>query len=130
MFIGNYCRSGRWLLPGESRLRDATLEGQDEGVEEVEALLVEGREVGADSAEGGGAFGGAKAAGDFLLHLEHANGLLGEVVAERHARVAGESQHLGCLIAQPAQQIDRETLASPSALAAGWRRGIGCFALA
>lgn len=67
------------------------LEGQGEGMEEASALLAQGIEVRADDAEGLSARQGAKAAGDLLLDLRHAHGLLGEGVGERNPRVSQEA---------------------------------------
>ncbi len=44
---------------------------------------------------GGGVFGVAEAAGDFLFGLGHADVALGAVVGERHVGVAGEAEHFG-----------------------------------
>ena len=46
----------------------------------VEALLVEGGEVGAKGAEGGGAGESTKTAGDFLFEFAHSYCLLGLLV--------------------------------------------------
>jgi hypothetical protein len=51
-------------------------------VEEVGALLVEGSEVGTNSAESLKASLDSEAAGDFLFDLGHADGLLGGIVGE------------------------------------------------
>lgn len=66
----------------ESRLGRLALEGQGEGMEEVDALLVQGGEVGTDGAEGIGAVHGSETAGIFLFDLGHANGLLSKVIGE------------------------------------------------
>ncbi len=91
------------------------LEGLGEGVEEIGALLAQGVEVRADGAEGLSARQGAKAAGDLLLDLGHAHGLLGEVVGERHPGVGHEAQHIVGVGAQSVEQIDG--LALPRAAA-------------
>ena len=54
----------------------------DGGLEEVEVLLLQGGEVGADGAEGLCAFSGAEASGDLVLDLGHADRLFGKVVTE------------------------------------------------
>ncbi len=56
------------------------MEGQGEGKEEIRALFVEGREIGADGAEGVEATRGAEATGDFLFNLGHAHRLFAEVM--------------------------------------------------
>jgi hypothetical protein len=50
----------------------AALEGEDEGLEDVGALLVQGGEVEADGGEALGAGVGTEDAGDSLLELWHA----------------------------------------------------------
>lgn len=63
------------------------MKGEDQGLEEVTALLAQGGEIGAVDAERVGALGGAEAAGDFLLEFGHADIAFGLVVVERHLRV-------------------------------------------
>ena len=79
------------MLNREVRLRDVALEHLNERREEVEVLLLKGSEVGADGAEGLSALGSAEAAGDLVLDLGHADGLFGEVVAERNERIGSET---------------------------------------
>jgi hypothetical protein len=56
----------------EARLGWSALEGQGERVEEMRALLVQGRQIGAKGAEGVEAARGAQATGDLLFDLGHA----------------------------------------------------------
>jgi len=66
-------------------------------VECADPVLAGGREVAADRQEPLSAGGGAPAAGDFLLELDHADVLLGLVVAKRHPEVVSEAQHVGLI---------------------------------
>lgn len=93
------------------------LESLGQGMEEISALLAQGVEVRADDAEGLSAREGAKAAGDLLLDLGHAHGLLGEVVGERHPLIGHEAQYLVGVGAQPVEQIDGLALPRAAALA-------------
>lgn len=104
------------------------LEGQGEGMEEVGALLAQGVEARADDAEGLSARKASKAAGDLLLDLRHAHGLLGEVVGERNPMVGHEAQHIEGSGAQPVEQIDGLALPRAAALARRRRAWIGGFA--
>jgi len=72
-----------------------------------EALFAGGGEVGADRQEPLGVAGGAPAAGDLLLELDHPQVPLGEVVVERHPEVVGEAQHLDLAVIQAQQQVLR-----------------------
>ena len=104
------------------------LEGLGEGVEEIGALLAQGVEVRADDAEGLSACHGAKTAGDLLLDLRHAHGLLGEVIGKGHPRVGHEAQHIVGVGAQPVEQIDGLALPGAAALARRRRAWIGGLA--
>ena len=104
------------------------LEGLGEGMEEIGALLAQGVEVRADGAEGLSASQGAKAAGDLLLDLGHAHGLLGEVVGERHSEIGHEAQYIIGVGAQPVEQIDGLALPRAATLARRRRAWIGGLA--
>lgn len=91
-------------------------------------MFLDGGEVRSDGTEGVGALWGAEVAGDLLLDLGHADGLLGEVVAERNVGVDCEAENIVGMIAQATQEIERETLSGSAALAAGRRRWVGDFA--
>ena len=56
------------------------MEGQRKGVKEINALLVQGGQIGSKSAKGIGTVFGSEAAGNFLLDLWHAHRLLGNRV--------------------------------------------------
>ena len=70
------------------------MESFDEGVIEVEFLLVEGREVRANSAEGGGADESTKATGDLLFDFAHTDRLLGDVIGERRSGIEGKAKDI------------------------------------
>ena len=91
---------------------------------EVEVLLVERGEVGADGAEGGGAGESTKAAGDFLLDLAHPDCLLGDVIGEGCIGIESESEHIVFVLAQSRQEIRCVALSSAAALAGRWNRWI------
>ena len=55
-------------------------------------MLANGRSVRADAGDGLCAVQGAEAAGDFLLHLEHAQVLFGLIVGERDGRITQEGE--------------------------------------
>ncbi len=86
------------------------------------ALLVHGIEVRADGAEILRTLKRAKTAGDFLLHLGHADGALAQVVGKQHAQIRHETQHLGGMLAHTADEIERHGLFNPAA-ALGLPRG-------
>ena len=77
-------------------------------------LLVHGIEVRTDDAEGLRAFEGAPAAGDFLFHLRHADGALGQIVGERHPQVRDKAQHRLGMLAHASDQVKRERLLDPT----------------
>ena len=60
----------------------ASHESQAQDLEQIMPLLVHSIEIGADGAEILRADERAKAAGDFLLHLGHANGALPQIVGK------------------------------------------------
>ncbi len=87
-----------------------------EGLEDVPSLF-SGRCD--DGAEGGEVLSGvesAEGAGDFHLHLHHAQRLLGQVVGEGDVEVDEEAQGLVLEVMQPAQQV----LSRPSLGLARW----------
>jgi hypothetical protein len=94
-------------------------------MEEVETLLLQGGEVGADGAEGLCAFSGAEASGDLLLDLGHADRLFGKVVTERDAWIGREAQDIVGMITQSSVEIERYALRRAPASAAGGFLWIG-----
>src|SRR5688572_7918745 len=69
-------------------------ENAAERFHEREALLANGRDVAADAAEDVGSAATSKAAGDFLLGLDHAQIPFGQVVVEGDPEIVHEGQHL------------------------------------
>ena len=74
-------------------------------LESVSCLLANRGDVAADAAEGAGTLLSAEAAGDLLLHLEHADILLGQIIVERHPKVVHEAQRLTTILSQTGQQV-------------------------
>lgn len=116
------------MLRRESRLSDVALESLNERREEIEVLLLKGSEVGADGAEGLSTRGSTEAAGDLVLDLGHADGLFGEVVAERNERIDGEAQDVIGMLTQSSPEIERNALRRAPTFAARRWGGIGRFA--
>jgi len=75
--------------PGHRR---GALQGQLEGVEEIDRLLEQGGEVEADAGEGVGPLSRAGAAADLLLGFGQARVAFGVVVVEGDVAVAEEAQ--------------------------------------
>ena len=90
-------------------------------MEDVGALLVQGREAGADGGEALDPGVGAEGAGDLLLEFGHAHVALGLIVVERHAQVGDEAQHIVALLAQALDEVVGRGLLD-AALGARWRR--------
>lgn len=61
----------------------------------------------------------AQRAGDFLLHLGHADGAFAKVVGERHRRIGYEQQHRVSVPAQMQQQVEGDGLLDAASLATG-----------
>ncbi len=108
----------------------ASHESQAQDLEQIMPLLVHGIEIGADGAEILRADERAKAAGDFLLHLGHTDGALAQIVGKWHTQVCHETQHLGSMFVQTAQQIEGQGLLDPAAaLIPPFRPGIAGLSL-
>src|SRR2546423_14169330 len=78
--------------------------------EQCDALLAQGRQVTANTAEHRHSLFGAEAPGDLLLHFDHAQISLGLVVVKRHGKIEQEAQHGPFALREPIQQIARRTL--------------------
>ena len=78
-------------------------------------LLIHGIEVRANGAEVLRALECAKAAGDFLLYLGHTNGALPQIVGKWYAQIRQEAQHRVGMLAQAADEIERQGLLDPAA---------------
>lgn len=86
----------------------------------VMALLAHGGQVATD---GGGVLGAiptAKAARDLLLHLEHTQVALGQVVVKGHVEIIEERQNLGALLVKPLGQIAGFRLFGEAVCVAAW----------
>jgi hypothetical protein len=64
-----------------------------------------GGEVTAESAKGADPFRRAKGSGDLLLHLDHAQVALGQVVGERNGQVIQKPEHLLGALQEGIQQV-------------------------
>jgi hypothetical protein len=95
-------------------------------MEGIHALFVERRQVGADSAEGIEAAGGAEASGDFLFDLGHPHRLLTEVVGEGDPAIGHKAPDIVGIGVQAVDEIERLTLLGPPAFARGRCARIGC----
>ena len=73
--------------------------------QQINPLLSERGKVAANAAEHDSALFTAKAARDFLLHLDHAQIPLGLVVVKRHSKVVQKPQHRLLLLGEAVQQI-------------------------
>src|SRR5256714_10284394 len=78
--------------------------------EQCDALLAQGRQVTANTAEHRHSLFGAEAPGDLLLHFDPAQISLGLVVVKRHGKIDQEAQHGPSALREPIQQIARRTL--------------------
>ena len=71
---------------------------------------------------------GAEGAGDFLLHLHHADVLLGQVIVEGHVEVVHECEGFGTVLVESFKQVSGLGLLACAALLLGvgrpWRQGI------
>ncbi len=95
-----------------------------QGVEQRSTLFAQGREVSADATKGGGSGEAAKAAGNLLLDLDHAQVPFSLVIVKGHRQIGYEGQHGVLLLAQPIQQVACSTLFGTS-FSLGWRMLFG-----
>lgn len=93
------------------------MEGENQGMKKIAALLAHGGQTGAGDAEGVSAWRGAKATGDLLLQFRHPNVALGLVVVKQDTRIVEETQHIVGVSVQTSEEIDRSRLLDPSASA-------------
>jgi hypothetical protein len=78
--------------------------------EEGNVLFSQRREIATNAAEHGNSWLGAEAAGDLLLHLDHAQVSFGLVVVKRHRKIMEEPKHLPLSLRETIQQIARRAL--------------------
>ena len=97
-----------------------------QGLEDVPAALAGGGDDRAQIGEDACAFEGSEAAGDFHLHLHHAQVALGQIVGEGDGEVAKEAQDIVFVGLQPFEQIVTGPAFGPSfgALIEGRRRAM------
>jgi len=108
-----------------------TSQGGLQSRKQVQALLAQARQIAPDAAKGSRARGGAKAARDLLLHLDHPKVTLGLIVIKRHPKVLQESQHCLLMLAQSIEQVACSALfrtAPVTRLGLGHRMGSLTFA--
>src|SRR6266566_9819062 len=90
--------------------------------EPCDPLLTERGEITANATEHGHPLFCAEAARDFLLHFDHAQIALREVVVKRDSKIEQEPQHRPLALAESIQQIARRALfGSPSCALLGRR---------
>ena len=86
------------------------------------ALLVQGREIASDAAEGHRTSRGAETARDLLLDLDHAQIALGEAIVKRHGEVVQEQQYRLLVLGKAIEQIARCRLFASAFLGDLWWR--------
>ena len=79
-------------------------------MQQVDALLAHGFQIGSDRAEGGCPIKGPETAGDLLFNLWHPHRLFCDVVGEEHLRIREETQDVLTIFTQASQQIGRSGL--------------------
>ena len=85
-----------------------------EGLEDVPSLFSRRGDNGAEGGEVLSGVEGSESAGDFHLHLHHAQRLFREVVGEGNVEVDEEAQDVVLELMQPAQQVlSQPSLGSP-----------------
>jgi hypothetical protein len=87
-----------------------------QGLEDVPAALSGGGDHGAERGEVLSGFESPEGAGDFHLHLHHAQSLFGEVVGEGNGEVGEEPQHIVFEPVQSDQQIVSGAMFRPAAI--------------
>ena len=99
-----------------------------QGLQDINALFANGRDIAADVAEDLRAETSAERAGNFLLDLDHAQVTLGQVVIEGNAKIMHEGQRLGLVFGQAVQEVLGRRLLFASARGGLRRVGgrIGC----
>src|SRR5437667_12684817 len=85
-----------------------------QSVEQRSTLFAQGREVSTNATKGSGSGERAKAAGDLLLHFDHAQVAFGQIIVKGHRQIVQERQYGLLLLAQPIQQVASSTLLATS----------------
>jgi hypothetical protein len=92
----------------------------------MSALLLHGGQITAQRTKDGGAFDGAKAAGNLLAQFHHAQIGFSLIVGQRHLKVGHETQDEVLMLLQAEEKIEDIAFLDGSALAFAFRwRGIG-----
>ena len=105
------------------RHKRVTIKSVDDSGEYLQAVFSSGGYIAADGEKALGALHGSEAAGDLLLHLDHADILFGKIVGEGDARVVQKRQHPGFVLLQAVEQVLRFCLFFSSAFFLLWGRG-------
>ncbi len=84
-----------------------------------QTLFAERGQVATNARKGVSTRDAAKAAGDFLLHLDHAQISLGQVIVKIHAQIFQKAEDGFLVCAQAIEQIARVTLFAATAFARG-----------
>ncbi len=79
-----------------------------------QSLFAQGREIAANATKGVGSRETAKAARNLLLHFDHAQISLSQIIVKGHRQVVHEGQDSVLLLAQAIQQVAGSTLFAPS----------------
>ena len=85
-----------------------------QGIQQRSTLFAQGREIATNATKGSSTTRRAKAAGNLLLDLEHAHVPFGQIIVKRHRQVVQEQQDGILLLAQPVQQVLRNSLLATS----------------
>ena len=98
-----------------------TGQGLLERRQERDALFAQGGQVAADAAKDRPPLVRTETAGNFLLHLDHAQVAFGLIIVERHGEVVQESQDLPLPFGEPIQEIAKysELIFNPSISTSG-----------
>jgi hypothetical protein len=91
-----------------------------EGRKQVFTLFAQSREGAANATKDGDSLICAKTAGDFLLHLDHAQIPLCLIVVEGHGKIRHEGQNLPFVGGEPIEQIAGRILFGPASMDFFW----------
>src|SRR2546423_12304050 len=82
-----------------------------------QTLFAQGGQIATNARKSLSSTQAAEAAGDFLLHLDHAQISLGQMIVKIHPQILQEGEHGFLVFAQAIEQIARLTLLASSPLA-------------
>src|SRR6266446_3617214 len=112
---------------GHIRGKRSSRENALEGCDDVITLLLHGRDVTSDTAEGVCSGRGAKAPTDLLLDFHHPQIPLGQIVVKGHRKVLHKGQRFGLILRQAVEQILAFVLFLAPPLPTGGRRVVVLF---